>query len=136
MQSLKKAPITTNIPNDKRPHVELKIADEACVALLDSGAEVSLISQNFFNRIAHHLAPIQPSPHRLRSMHSRLQTNLGIVRANVKYLGYAANLEFNVITDMHKDALMGDNFWKAFQLYIGTKLCDDSNANSPNSSNT
>lgn len=110
------APIILKIPNDTRPHIELKIKSRSITGLLDSGATVSILGKGSEDLIQE-----------LKLRRYKMSTSVAVadgskhlcteyVNAPFNFNGKTKSIPTLVMPTIAMPLILGIDFWDAFQI--------------------
>lgn len=97
--------------SDGRPFLEVKVNGIEALALLDSGAAVTVMADKFWKRLAN--VELQPSEARLCAANGGLLTVLGQAMLEIEVDGLTDTLKMVVIAEGGHDVILGYDYWRA-----------------------
>ena len=112
---------------DTRPYVNLKVNDKFYMALLDSGANKSVIGGNLALEIQTGLY-FRKCLGNVRTADGQRQNVIGTAKLDITFQGQKKLFEFLVVPTIRQDLICGYDFWTGFGLkislpYIGEIDC-------------
>lgn len=96
----------------KCPHVKVKIVDSEVEALLDSGAEISVM--NSLELITKYNFKLHESKLRVDTAGRCSYKCLGFVNLPISYNGCTKVIKVYIVSEFSKTLILGINFWKTF----------------------
>lgn len=111
-----------NIDGDNRPYVQVEIGHKTIVALLDSGAQVTVLGSDFapfFNQLNIQLCP---SIFSIKTADGTAHSNTSSVKLPIKYNGQTKIINAVYTPAISRILVLGIDFWDAFK--IRPLLCD------------
>lgn len=106
-----------NKNSDNRPYILLKIGEGEHFALLDSGANVSVIGGKLADGIMK-TGNYNRWHGNVRTADGQKQCVSGTVKLDISYNGQEINCEFLIIPSILQDVICGMDFWRKFGLQI------------------
>lgn len=119
------ASISPNLNNDCRPYVSFFVRGCKFLGLLDSGAQISVIGNNFHHTFINMGFSMESTNYSAVTADGRLQSVIGYITLPIRCAKHIRTIKFIVIPSIATDIILGIDFWTAFRLF--TKLSDSVN---------
>lgn len=115
------APLFVHLPGDNRPYVRFSTSHSEFIALLDTGANVSVLGANALLKIQMPLSSVSNSENQpliVSTADGKPQTVSDIVELPVTFDNITRNVKFYVIPSITNDFILGMDFCKIFGLSV------------------
>lgn len=96
------------------PHVKIKIVDSEINALLDSGAEISVM--NSLNLITKYNFKLHKSKLKIETAGNTSYSCLGFVNLPITFNGVTKEIRVYMVSKFSKTLILGINSWKSFKI--------------------
>lgn len=106
------------VPKDNRPHVQVLVNGLSVVALLDSGASVSVMSQSLAIQLGLYSSGILSSAIRVQTADGSSHRSLDSINVPIIYEKEEKNITIHIFGALSKSLILGINFWNLFGLQI------------------
>lgn len=110
-----------NTRNDNRPFIEVLIFNQIYIALLDSGASITVMQM--CKHIEERLDRLEPTNIALRTANEDHLNVLGKMTLQITFGNKKVSVETVVVDELAQDLILGINFWKA----AGIRILDEEN---------
>lgn len=102
--------------SDDRPFANVKILDENCYGLLDSGASISVLGKNSLNFIERCKLQLKPFRSTISTADGSKNSILGHCNLPVTYKGVTKNIDFYIVPSLNQEVYLGLDFWRIFAI--------------------
>lgn len=102
---------------DKRPYISLRIIDQMYLALLDSGANKSVIGGLLAGKVQN-LKEFRKCYGNVRTADGQKQDIVGTVKLDIRFQGRSKLIEFLIVPSIKQELICGFDFWTEFGLGI------------------
>ena len=105
--------------NENRPFIRIKLGDLECDALVDSGANVSVINESVWNilrRTYEH--SWSRSDVKIKGVHGSLQSTFGMVDLPIVYGKRKSSFAFLILPDCVEPVILGADFCREINVRI------------------
>ena len=103
--------------NDNRPHLAISLFDKSYVALLDSGANKSVVGGSLAHSLFLH-PDFQKRQGRVKTADGQSQNITGTISCHINYNKRSQPFEFLVVPSIQQNVILGYDFWTEFGLKI------------------
>lgn len=111
--------------NDSRPYVAFTVRGCQFQGLLDSGAQISVIGNNFHHTFINMGFNLETTKFTAATADGKPQTVIGYLTLPVRCAKHIRTIKFIIVPSITTNIILGINFWSAFKLF--TKLSDNVN---------
>lgn len=109
-----------NVKPSKCPHILVKIVDSDIEALLDSGAEISVMNSI---EIAHkYNFKVHKTNIKIDTAGTANHSCLGFINVPLTYKSVTRVIRIYIVLEFSKPLILGVNFWKAFNIVPAMKM--------------
>lgn len=111
-----------NIDGDNRPYVKVEIGHKTIVALLDSGAQITVLGSDFAPFFKQLNIQLCPSIFSIKTADGTAHSDTSSVKLPIKYNGQTKIIDAVYAPAISRILVLGIDFWDAFK--IRPMLCD------------
>lgn len=111
-----------NLINDNRLYAEIKIAGKTCIGLLDSGAQITVVGQDFESIINELKLTKYPTNLTIKTADGTAHSNNFRVDLPIQYAGQEKTIKSLFVPSVSRSIILGIDFWNSFK--IQPFMCD------------
>ena len=116
-------PLMTFCPDDNRPYIKTKICNSTVLALLDSGANASIIGGSGLHLLSELGLPVKPlaTENSITTADGNLQPIIGYIQVPLEVSSTIKYLDFLIVPNVKQAMILGSDFCHLFNVNLNFK---------------